>query len=186
MMTCKASACESAPVARGYCNKHYLRFLKFGTPDGGGRRYQSADDAMAAKTERQGDCTVWTGALAEGGYARLRAGGRKVYAHVYAWEKVHGPKPDGMDLDHTCHNRACVNVEHLRVATREQNARNRAGTNGNAAGARNVYRLPSGSYRVVVGTPPRRITKTYQTFGEAVEAAAMIRSQVFGEYAGRG
>lgn len=47
---------------------------------------------------------------------------------------VHGPIPDGMVVDHyVCHNRACVNVEHLRLATSKQNNENRAGANRNSA-----------------------------------------------------
>lgn len=45
-------------------------------------------------------------------------------AHRVEWEKVHGPIPDGLELDHECKNRACVNLDHLRLATRRQNVAN--------------------------------------------------------------
>lgn len=42
-----------------------------------------------------------------------------------------GPIPEGMHVDHICHNRACGKLEHLRLVTRKQNAENRAGADRN-------------------------------------------------------
>lgn len=44
-------------------------------------------------------------------------------AHRVAYEKVHGPIPDGMQIDHLCRNRGCVNVEHLEPVTSAENSR---------------------------------------------------------------
>ena len=41
--------------------------------------------------------------------------------HRRMWEKEFGPVPEGMDLDHTCRNRWCVNTAHLEVTTRKVN-----------------------------------------------------------------
>lgn len=89
---------------------------------------------FVAKTETQPDgCVFWTGAKATG-YGRFSLRGKLRQAHVVAWEHVNGPVPDGMDVDHECHNRdhqckggstcrhrACVNEEHLAPRTRAQN-----------------------------------------------------------------
>lgn len=66
------------------------------------------------------------------GYARLAMtvdGKAKTYAaHRAAWTEVHGQIPVGMTVDHTCHNRRCVRVDHLRLLTLADNSqRNRAG-----------------------------------------------------------
>lgn len=36
-----------------------------------------------------------------------------VMYHRYVWEQVHGAIPEGYEIDHLCHNRACCNVKHL-------------------------------------------------------------------------
>ena len=43
-------------------------------------------------------------------------------AHKMAWELVNGPVPTGLDLDHLCRVRACVNAEHLEAVPHEINA----------------------------------------------------------------
>lgn len=38
-----------------------------------------------------------------------------------AWEKNHGPIPDGMVIDHVCRVRRCVNTDHMEVVTNKEN-----------------------------------------------------------------
>jgi hypothetical protein len=72
-----------------------------------------------------GDCIVWTGTLNRpGGYGVLAVQNRNTTmgAHRYAWERVHGPIPKGMQIDHICKVKFCVNVNHLRLATPQENS----------------------------------------------------------------
>lgn len=62
-----------------------------------------------------GPCLIFTGATNTGGYGQFRFNQRNGYAHRYAWERVNGPIPDGMTIDHLCRVRRCVNVDHLEV-----------------------------------------------------------------------
>ena len=57
------------------------------------------------------------------GYVQVKIGGKNFYVHRLAWEAVHGPIPDGLTVDHSCFNRACINVEHMELTTRGENAR---------------------------------------------------------------
>jgi hypothetical protein len=46
---------------------------------------------------------------------------KAIKAHRAAWMLVNGPVPEGMVLDHICRNRACINLDHLRVVTQQEN-----------------------------------------------------------------
>lgn len=77
-----------------------------------------------SKRDDETGCLVWSGRL-ERGYGRMQYDGRTQYAHRIAWQLARGPVGKGMTIDHLCHNRACIEVDHLREATPEANSRNR-------------------------------------------------------------
>src|SRR5699024_1617461 len=52
-----------------------------------------------------------------------RADWRMKLAHRVSYETFAGPIPEGLDLDHLCRNRSCVNPEHLEPVTRSENLR---------------------------------------------------------------
>lgn len=63
------------------------------------------------------DCWEWLGSHDRNGYAIF---GRTV-AHRVAYALTSGPVPDGLELDHLCSNRGCVNPAHLEPVTRREN-----------------------------------------------------------------
>lgn len=66
-----------------------------------------------------GGCWLWRGTISDQGYGKF--GGR--YAHVLTWEELHGPLPAGLERDHLCRTRNCVNPLHLEAVTHRENLR---------------------------------------------------------------
>ena len=75
-----------------------------------------------SKWRKRLDCHEWQGPLDRDGYGTfyLRRRGRR--AHRVAWFAANGPIPEGMVVNHSCRNRRCVNVQHLRLLTATENA----------------------------------------------------------------
>lgn len=68
-------------------------------------------------------CWAWIRSLNHGGYGSFTWLGKRMGAHRAAYELLIGPIPPGLDLDHLCRNRACVNPAHLEPVTRSVNLR---------------------------------------------------------------
>ena len=74
-------------------------------------------------------CREWQGRRqapskgGSGGYGIRSIRGREVLVHRWVWEQAHGPIPAGMVVMHTCDNRACFLLDHLRLGTQGDNVR---------------------------------------------------------------
>ena len=188
---CLVDSCDQPRRARGWCNPHYQRWAKHGDPLGGrGARYRSPEDAFVARTEplAWSGCLIWTGSVNSHGYGQIGVNGLVTAAHRYAWEREHGPIPEGMKVDHRYHcDPACCETSHLRLATNRQNMQNRSGAQrGSGTGVRNVHRSRDRyCVRIKVDGVERRFG-AYDTVEEAARVAASKRAELFGEFAGRG
>jgi hypothetical protein len=85
--------------------------------------------ALRSIPEPNSGCVLWLGELNSAGYGRISQGnnhvGKRVryLAHRVSYELAKGQVPEGMELDHLCRVRCCINPEHLEPVTRSENNR---------------------------------------------------------------
>src|SRR4030095_7375798 len=80
-------------------------------------------------------CWLWVGTTNNLGYGQFtqsldgnRAIRHKTLAHRWLWEYLFGPIPKGLEPDHRCRLRSCVNPDHIDLVTHRENV-----CRGNAA-----------------------------------------------------
>lgn len=70
------------------------------------------------------ECWLWTAHVTKAGYGIFSKSDRTpVYAHRWAYEHFVAPIPVGLQIDHLCRVRACVNPKHLEPVTSRENTR---------------------------------------------------------------
>jgi len=69
----------------------------------------------------KGPCHQFNRYIFGRGYGRVRYKGKQVLVHRFVWEAANGPIPPKMEIDHRCMNKACINLDHLRVVTHQVN-----------------------------------------------------------------
>lgn len=181
--TCSVDGCDRPFYGKGWCNMHYQRWRK-GSPVGGAEEIAFADPikAFSARTQWNGDCLEWTGALYRNGYGQMNVNGRKDMPHRFAYRVANGEIPEGAEIDHICRNRKCCNIEHLRLTTPSQNNQNQARANrDNASGRRGVYRSSKGDRWFVQVKLNGQLFYggTYASIEEADAAAIALRNRIF-------
>jgi len=102
----------------------------------GRRLSRKKEAALIAGLTGGTDCIIWPGGRGRGGYGQIsirNAPSRIV--HRYLWLVSGREIPDGMVLDHICHDplicrlsekcphRACINLDHLMCVTQADNSR---------------------------------------------------------------
>jgi hypothetical protein len=98
----------TASAYRGACQS------EIGPKKGFGRTYL---------TDPASGCWNWQRSLSDDGYGYFRHRGRMIFAHRWSYEKLVGPIPEGLDIDHKCRNRRCINPAHLEPVPRVVNVR---------------------------------------------------------------
>ena len=102
------------------------------------------------------NCIKWSGSINPLGYGTRYFRKKMMNAHRAAWIEKHGEVAKGIDIDHLCRNRACVNLKHLRAITHRENlmsgqtvaamnSRKTKCINGHDFSPENTYRNPAGS-----------------------------------------
>ena len=124
---CQCGCGEPAPIAKRTKSKlvhvkgqpvRFQRghqFRKFHVPVG---------ERLAKQSERTSTgCLVWTGPTAGAGYGVISHKNRLAYVHRVSYELSNGPIPSGLEIDHLCEVKLCLEPSHLEAVTHAENMR---------------------------------------------------------------
>ena len=131
---CRFDDCDRDPHARGLCGAHYQQLLR-GQPLSpiGELPYPEglSDKELVewicsdeASTLTEGGCRIWNGCTDPLRYGRIPRWGKHELLHRFIFITANGVDRAtfGDSVHHACHNRGCVNIDHLEAATTRENA----------------------------------------------------------------
>lgn len=173
---CAFEECPYPIHAKGYCRAHYAQARR-GDALVPARPRDPLDRFMTKVRKSESGCWEWTGACSQGGYGSASINGMVQNAHRVAYRLMVGEIPHGLEVDHICGVRACVNPEHLRAATRSQNQQNLPTATRTKSGHKNVYwHSPSRLWmvRLKVGGV-QKLIGYFKELDEAIKAAEIAR-----------
>lgn len=126
--SCSVGDCDNPVKARGWCNKHYLRWWFHGDPLATVLIRDDDQTRFWAKVAQPSPdaCWEWLFARDKDGYGSVWFQGKQCRAPRVAWVLATGsPIPDGQMIRHRCDNPPCVNPTHLELGTSQQNDHDR-------------------------------------------------------------
>jgi hypothetical protein len=133
-------------------------------------RYLPVEVRFWQKVDTSGDCWEWIAGRNQYGYGTFRANYKHWLAHRWAYTHLVAPIPDGLQVDHLCRNRGCVNPAHMELVTSGENTRR--GISPSARNARKTHCIRGheytaenteqrtnrkGTYRVCLTCRPQRV-----------------------------
>lgn len=122
---CKGNAHWTKGTAKGLCCAHYWHFRKYGDPLAGGTYTKEPMRFVedVALRHSSAECLIWPHAKSNG-YGGVYIDGKRIGAHRYICERIHGPPPtNSHQAAHSCGGGkfGCVNPNHLEWKTQKEN-----------------------------------------------------------------
>lgn len=134
-----------------------------------------------SKVEKTDGCWNWTASRTRDGYGQFYMDGYHNCAHRVAFQLAGGNLDGGLFVDHICHNRSCVNPDHLRAVTQKQSSENTSLRKDNTSGAQGVsWDSRNGKWRAQIRHHGKRTNLgSFDSLEEAAEVARQKRLELF-------
>jgi hypothetical protein len=128
MANCSVDGCKSPYLAKGFCERHYSRWKRYGNPLSGrvspGEARQFLDNVVMPYDGKE--CLKWPFAVDRKGYGKLYVDGKTHRVPRLVCAAAHGDAPTREhEAAHSCGVPSCCNRLHLRWATASENQSDR-------------------------------------------------------------
>lgn len=84
-------------------------------------RMKNTLDIFWSKVEKTESCWLWLGYKINSGYGKFVYKGENMLSHRLSYQLHKGKIPQGLEIDHLCRVKHCVNPDHLEAVTRKEN-----------------------------------------------------------------
>lgn len=179
---CSVESCGGIVRRYGYCNKHYVRFLKYGDPVAGKTFAGEPEKFYQTILVHQGEeCLIWPYGKSAQGYGLIHRGRVRGGVHRFVCEDIHGPPQAGMYAAHECGNGhlGCVNPKHLSWKTPKENQADRLAHGTKLFGEKIKFsKLSETQVREILlltGSEPR--VKTAKKYGVSYDAILKVQTR---------
>lgn len=120
MKKCSVEGCTNKYDSSGFCKLHGTRFRRHGDPTINKEQNIRTKDDLLKFAKYNGECIEWQKGVTNG-YGRTVICGKIEYVHRAMYIFTHGKIPEGLQVNHKCNNRLCINPEHLYAGTHLDN-----------------------------------------------------------------
>lgn len=123
MITCTYSDCSKKYYAKGLCEAHYHRQRDGIDMDKPMNIVGNDYLRFMSHVKKTKTCWNWLGAQKGKGYGKFHMKGTVsgVSAHRFSYEYHKKKIEPGLQIDHLCRNKLCVNPDHLEEVTNREN-----------------------------------------------------------------
>lgn len=103
------------------CNINQSHILKFKKENPKASESEIIKERIKAHTKSVGECLEWQATLSANGYGVFPHKGKTMNASRAAWIAEYGEIPKGLCVIHSCDNRKCCKIKHLRLSSHAGN-----------------------------------------------------------------